>query len=196
MYKPVVFLTFSLRSRLKQRRRNGLFTLLSHDFQQMFEQIFSVRVKTLSDTDLVASRRLKREKGSLPVDRSTCVAQKRRRSNSPIFPFVPRSRPRSLRESQLVSLSLSFLKWRMLLNIILTFISSQAILVVTNSSHCDPRVSKIRRVREQGNFVITMSTMFSVIKEALPNISCVCSVSLLLLWCRHDPYLFSPVLEL
>ena len=104
------FLTFSLRSRLKQRRRNGLFTLLSHDFQQMFEQIFSVRVKTLSDTDLVASRRLKREKGSLPVDRSTCVAQKRRRSNSPIFPFVPRSRPRSLRESQLVSLSLSFLK--------------------------------------------------------------------------------------
>ena len=159
----------------------------------MFWQIISVRVKTLSDTDLVASRRLKREKGSLPVDRLTCVAEKRRRSNSPIFPFVPRSRPRSLRESQLVSLSLSFLKWRMLLNIILTFISSQAILVVTNSSHCDPRVSKIRRVREQGNFVITM---FSVIKEALPNIPCVCSLSLLLLWCPHDPYLFSPVLEL
>ena len=47
---------------------NGLFALLDHDFEQMFGQIVSVRVKTLSDTDLVASRHLKREKGLLPVD--------------------------------------------------------------------------------------------------------------------------------
>ena len=45
-----------------------LFSLLSHDFEQIFGQIVSVRVKTLSNTDLVASRHLKREKGSLPVD--------------------------------------------------------------------------------------------------------------------------------
>ena len=37
---------------------------MRHDF----EQIASVRVKTLSNRDLVASRYLKREKGSLPVD--------------------------------------------------------------------------------------------------------------------------------
>ena len=47
---------------------NGLFALLNHDFGQMFGQIVSVRFKTLSDTELVASRHLKREKGSLPVD--------------------------------------------------------------------------------------------------------------------------------
>ena len=42
--------------------------MLSHDFQQIFEQILSVRVESLSNTDLVSSRHLKREKGSLPVD--------------------------------------------------------------------------------------------------------------------------------
>ena len=60
-----------LSSDVSERRTstgNGLFALLDHDFEQMFGQIVSVRVKTLSDTDLVASRHLKREKGSLPVD--------------------------------------------------------------------------------------------------------------------------------
>ena len=83
----------------------------------------------------------------------------------------------------------------MLLNIIWTFIPLQAVLVVTNSSHCDPRVSKIRRVRQQGNFVIARPTMSNVMKEAIPNISCFRSLSLLVLGCLHDPYLFSCVLQ-
>ena len=41
---------------------------LSLDFEQIFGQFVSVRVKTLSNTNLVASRHIKREKGSLPVD--------------------------------------------------------------------------------------------------------------------------------
>jgi len=47
---------------------SGLFAILSHDFEQIFRQILSVRVKSLSNTDLVSSRHLKREEGSLPVD--------------------------------------------------------------------------------------------------------------------------------
>ena len=35
---------------------------------QFLGQIVSVRVKSLSNTDLVSSRQLKREKGPLPVD--------------------------------------------------------------------------------------------------------------------------------
>ena len=47
---------------------NGLFALLSRDFEQIFGQIVSVRFKTLGNTNMVASRLIKREKGSLPVD--------------------------------------------------------------------------------------------------------------------------------
>ena len=47
---------------------SGLFAILSHDFEQIFEQILPVRVKSLSNTDLVSSRHLKTEKGSLPVE--------------------------------------------------------------------------------------------------------------------------------
>ena len=164
----------------------------------MFGQIVSVRVKTLSDTDLVASRHLKREKAHFRLTgwRTSLKNLADQTAYWPIFPIVPGNSPRSPRESQLVLLSLSLLKWRTLLNIILTFISLQAILAVTNSSHCDPRVSKIRRVREQGNFVITKSTMSIVITEAIPNISCVRSLSLLVLGCLHDRYLFSCVLQL
>ena len=43
---------------------SGLFALLSHDF----EQIVSIRIKTLGNTNIIASRLIKREKGSLPVD--------------------------------------------------------------------------------------------------------------------------------
>ena len=46
---------------------SGLFALLSRDFQQLFGQIVSLRVMTLSSTNLVASRQFKVEKGSLPV---------------------------------------------------------------------------------------------------------------------------------
>ena len=42
---------------------------MSHDFEQIFWQIVSyLRVKTLSNTDLVASRRIKSDKGSLPIE--------------------------------------------------------------------------------------------------------------------------------
>ena len=37
-------------------------------FEPILRQIVSIRVKTLSNTNLVASRYIKREKGSLPVD--------------------------------------------------------------------------------------------------------------------------------
>ena len=41
---------------------------MSRDFEQIFGQIVSVRIKTLGNTNMVASRLIKREKGSLPVD--------------------------------------------------------------------------------------------------------------------------------
>ena len=44
------------------------FTLLSRDFEQIFRQIVSIRIKTLGNKNTVASRLIKREKGSLPVD--------------------------------------------------------------------------------------------------------------------------------
>ena len=61
----------SLSSDVFERRKSiesGLFILLSGDFEQNFRQIFSIRVKTLSDRNLVASRNIKTEKGSLLVD--------------------------------------------------------------------------------------------------------------------------------
>ena len=47
---------------------SGLFTLFGRDFKQILGQIVSIRVKTLSKTNLVTSRHIKREKGWLPVD--------------------------------------------------------------------------------------------------------------------------------
>ena len=44
-----------------------LFALLSHDFKQIFGQNVSIRMKTLCNTNTVASRLIKREEGSLPV---------------------------------------------------------------------------------------------------------------------------------
>ena len=40
-----------------------IFALLIRDFEQIFEQIVSIRVKKLSNTNLVVSRNIKREKG-------------------------------------------------------------------------------------------------------------------------------------
>ena len=61
----------SLSNDVVERRTStgsGLFALLSRDFEQFLGQIVSISVKTLSNTNLVASRHIKREKGSLPVD--------------------------------------------------------------------------------------------------------------------------------
>ena len=41
---------------------SGLFALLSRDFEQIFRQIVSIRVKTLSHTNLVVLRHIKRGK--------------------------------------------------------------------------------------------------------------------------------------
>ena len=60
----------SLNSDLFERRMssgNGLFAPLSRYFEQIFGQIVSIRIKTLGNTNVVASRLIEREKGSLPV---------------------------------------------------------------------------------------------------------------------------------
>ena len=61
----------SLSNNIFERRMttgNGLFALFDSDFEQILEQIDSLRAKTLSNTNLVASRHIKGEKGSLPFD--------------------------------------------------------------------------------------------------------------------------------
>ena len=61
----------SLRSDVFERGTstgNGRFVLLSRDFEQIFGQIVSVRIKTLGNLNTVVSRLIKRGKGSLPVD--------------------------------------------------------------------------------------------------------------------------------
>ena len=45
-----------------------LFALLSCDFEQTFGHTVSIIVETLSNTNLVVSKHIKREKSSLPVD--------------------------------------------------------------------------------------------------------------------------------
>ena len=44
------------------------FALFGCDFEQILRQVISIRVKTLSNTNLIASRLIEREKCSLPVD--------------------------------------------------------------------------------------------------------------------------------
>ena len=46
----------------------GLIPNLGRDVDQIFGQIIFIREKTLKNTNLVASRHIKRENGSLPVD--------------------------------------------------------------------------------------------------------------------------------
>ena len=61
----------SLSSDVFERRTstgNGLFAHLSRDFEQIFGQIVSLRIKTLGNINTVASRLTRRENGSLPVD--------------------------------------------------------------------------------------------------------------------------------
>ena len=60
-----------LSSNVFERRAStgsGLFALMRRDFEQVFGQIVSVKVKTTNNTNLVASRLIKRENNSLPVD--------------------------------------------------------------------------------------------------------------------------------
>jgi len=60
----------SLKIDLFERRASTgseLFELLGRDFEKSLVQVVFTRVKTLSNTNLVASRLIKREKGSLPV---------------------------------------------------------------------------------------------------------------------------------
>ena len=47
---------------------SGLFVPLDCDMEQILGQIVSIRVKTLSNTNLVTSWHIKKEKSSLPVD--------------------------------------------------------------------------------------------------------------------------------
>ena len=66
-----LFLLGSLSSNVFERRTStgsGLFALMKRDFEQVFGQIVSVKVKTTNKTNLVASKHIKREKGSLPVN--------------------------------------------------------------------------------------------------------------------------------
>ena len=61
----------SLSSDVFERRAStgsGVFALFGSDFEQRLEKIVSLRVKSLSNTNLVASWHIKREKVSLPVD--------------------------------------------------------------------------------------------------------------------------------
>ena len=48
--------------------RSSLFEFYGRDFEQILGQIVSVRVKTLSNINLVASRHINREKGLLPIE--------------------------------------------------------------------------------------------------------------------------------
>ena len=53
---------------LRNSTGSGLFELFSRDFKQILGQIVSIRVKILRHTNVVASRQIKREESSLPVD--------------------------------------------------------------------------------------------------------------------------------
>ena len=61
----------SLSNDVYERRTStgsGPFSSLDDGFAQIFNQIVSIRVKKLSNTNFISSRHIKREKSSLPVD--------------------------------------------------------------------------------------------------------------------------------
>ena len=59
----------TMQRRFRATHGSGLFAFLGRGFAQIFAgQIVSVRVKTLSNTNLVASRYIRREKASVLVD--------------------------------------------------------------------------------------------------------------------------------
>ena len=61
----------SLSKEVYERRTStgsGPFSSLDDGFAQIFNQIVSIRVKKLSNTNFISSRHIKREKSSLPFD--------------------------------------------------------------------------------------------------------------------------------
>ena len=67
----LVNIVVSLSKDVFERRTSigsGLFSFLDGGFAQIFEQIVSLTVKTLRNTNLVASRCFKMKKTSLPVE--------------------------------------------------------------------------------------------------------------------------------
>lgn len=66
---------------------SGLLQFFGIGFAQILRRFVSIRVKALSDTNLVASRRVKREKASLPFDlrgSKTLLRSLRRVENVPV----------------------------------------------------------------------------------------------------------------
>ena len=66
-----IVLRRTLSSDVFERRKssgNGPFALLSRNFEQILGQIVSLRVNTLSNTNLIVPRHIKREKSSLLID--------------------------------------------------------------------------------------------------------------------------------
>ena len=53
------------RFELRESTENGFFAFLNRGIEQFFGQIFSRRVNALSNTNLIASRHIKRENASL-----------------------------------------------------------------------------------------------------------------------------------
>ena len=69
--RQICLIIGSLSSDVFERRMStgsGLFALLSRVSEQIFGQIVFIIIKTLGNKTMVASRLIKREKGSLPVD--------------------------------------------------------------------------------------------------------------------------------
>ena len=62
------FKNSEFKQRYARQPEVDFFAILGRDFDQMFGQIDSVREKILRNSNLLASRHIKREKDSLPVD--------------------------------------------------------------------------------------------------------------------------------
>ena len=58
---------------------------MSRDFEQIIGQIVSIRVKKLSNTNLLLLRKIKREKGSLLVDVRALMCVDVRRSKTSLL---------------------------------------------------------------------------------------------------------------
>ena len=71
IHNPAQLAIGSLINDVFERRTStgsGPFSSLDDGFAQIFNQIVSIRVKKLSNTNFISSRHIKREKSSLPVD--------------------------------------------------------------------------------------------------------------------------------
>ena len=98
----------SLSSDVFERRTstgNGRFALLSRDFEQIFGQIVSVRIKTLGNINTVASRLIKRGKGSLPLDvrrsKTSLLKLPNQRSRARGLPLLNLTKKRECSQSML-----------------------------------------------------------------------------------------------